>query len=90
MSAYYKTPVWQANYTSSAGRSVPDVSYDADPATGFPVYISNYHSATGWIQAGGTSAGAPQWAAQQALINAARSTTMSSTGSHLYSAATSA
>jgi subtilase family serine protease len=90
VSAYYKQPTWQASFTSSTGRSVPDVSYDADPATGFPVYISNYNSTTGWIQVGGTSAGAPQWAAQQALINAARSTTMSSTGSHLYSTATSA
>jgi len=90
LSAYYKQPVWQANFTGSANRSVPDVSYDADPATGFPVYISNYNSTTGWIQVGGTSAGAPQWAAQQALINASRSTSMSSTDSHLYSTAISA
>ena len=90
VSAYYKQPAWQSAWTSSTGRSVPDVSYDADPATGFPVYISNYNSTTGWIQVGGTSAGAPQWAAQQALINAARSTSMSSTDSHLYSTATSA
>jgi len=90
VSAYYKQPSWQSTWTSSTGRSVPDVSYDADPATGFPVYISNYNKTTGWIQVGGTSAGAPQWAAQQALINAARTTTMSSTDSHIYSVATSA
>jgi subtilase family serine protease len=90
VSAYNKEPAWQANYISSVGRAVPDVSYDADPATGFPVYISNYNGTTGWIQVGGTSAGAPQWTALQALVNAARSTTMSSTGSHLYSTATSA
>lgn len=90
VSAYYKQPAWQTSWTSSTGRSVPDVSYDADPATGFPVYISNYNSTTGWIQVGGTSAGAPQWAAQQALINAARTSTMSSTDSHIYSVATKA
>jgi len=90
VSVYYKQPVWQASFASSLGRAVPDVSYDADPATGFPVYISSYNGSTGWIQVGGTSAGAPQWTAQQALINAARSTTMSSAGSHLYSTAASA
>lgn len=89
VSAYYTKPVWQSNFSASAGRAVPDVSYDADPATGFPVYISNYNNTTGWIQVGGTSAGAPQWAAQQALINAARSTSMSNADSHIYSTATS-
>lgn len=89
ISAYCKKPSWQAAFSAPAGRAVPDVSYDADPATGFPVYISNYNGTTGWIQVGGTSAGAPQWAAQQALINAARSTSMSSTGSCIYSLATS-
>ncbi len=88
LSAYYARPSWQSTFTSATRRAVPDVSYDADPATGFPVYISNYNGTTGWIQVGGTSAGAPQWAAQQALINAARSTSMSSTGSYIYSDAT--
>lgn len=88
LSAYYTKPAWQGSFTSATKRSVPDVSYNADPATGFPVYISNYNGSTGWIQVGGTSAGAPQWAAQQALINAARSTSMSSTGSYLYNDAT--
>ncbi|MBB5035727.1 S53 family peptidase [Prosthecobacter vanneervenii] len=88
LSAYYAKPSWQSTFTSATRRAVPDVSYDADPATGFPVYISNYNGTTGWIQVGGTSAGAPQWAAQQALINAARTTSMSSTGSYIYSDAT--
>lgn len=89
-SAYCKKPAWQTSFSAGTGRTVPDVSYDADPYTGFPVYISNYNNTTGWIQVGGTSAGAPQWAAQQALINASRTTTMTGGGSQLYSTATSA
>ena len=45
-------------------RAIPDVSYDADPATGFPVYRKGK-----WQIVGGTSAGAPQWAAIAALGN---------------------
>ena len=41
---------------------MPDVAYAADPATGFSVYHSGK-----WYVIGGTSAGAPQWAALQAL-----------------------
>ena len=39
-------------------RLVPDVAYDADPATGYSVFTSGK-----WLKIGGTSAGAPQWAA---------------------------
>ncbi len=43
------------------GRGVPDVAYDADVLTGFWVYDTSGFS--GWVQVGGTSAGAPQWSA---------------------------
>jgi subtilase family serine protease len=43
-------------------RAIPDVSYDADPASGFPIYHAGK-----WQEVGGTSAGAPQWAAIAAL-----------------------
>ncbi len=46
--------------STPAGRSVPDVAYDADVLTGFWVYDTS--SFSGWVQVGGTSAGAPQWA----------------------------
>ncbi len=87
ISAYYTKPVFQNAISTAAKRSVPDVSYNADPNTGFPVYITNYNGSTGWITVGGTSAGAPQWAAAQALVNAARSTSLSNTNSALYSTA---
>jgi hypothetical protein len=42
----------------------PDVAYDANPNTGVLVYDSvTYQGITGWQVVGGTSEGAPQWAA---------------------------
>ncbi|MBX7210303.1 MAG: S53 family peptidase [Verrucomicrobiaceae bacterium] len=87
VSAYEAKPSWQGSWQSTTKRTVPDVSYNADPYTGFPVYITNYNGSTGWIMVGGTSAGAPQWAAQQALVNAARTTSLSNTASAAYSIA---
>jgi kumamolisin len=43
---------------------VPDVSADADPATGFHIVFEGKDG-----QAGGTSASTPLWAATVALIN---------------------
>lgn len=45
-------------------RGVPDVSYVADPYTGVSVYFTDPTTKVGgWYIFGGTSAGAPQWAA---------------------------
>ena len=51
--------------TGSYCREVPDVSADADPATGYSIYWDGQ-----WIGIGGTSAAAPLWAAFTALANA--------------------
>jgi len=88
VSAYEAKPAFQSGWQTAGKRSVPDVSYNADPYTGFPVYISNYSGSTGWITVGGTSAGAPQWAAQQALVNASRSSALASANAALYALAT--
>lgn len=88
VSAYEPRPAYQNSWSTAAGRSVPDVSYNADPSTGVPVYISNYNGQSGWITVGGTSAGAPQWAALSALVNAARAQSLSSAGTALYAAGT--
>lgn len=58
---------------SSTFRTNPDVSYDANPNTGFPVYDS-YNNGTSrpWAQFGGTSAGSPQWAALVAIADQGR------------------
>jgi hypothetical protein len=48
----------------------PDVAYDANPNTGFAVYDTEGYS--GWLEVGGTSAGAPQWSALVAIANQGR------------------
>jgi subtilase family serine protease len=48
-------------------RGTPDVSLDADPASGVSVYDSTrYQGQSGWYQVGGTSASSPMWAARSA------------------------
>ena len=69
VSSYVAIPSFQSGWQSNAGRGVPDVSYVADPNTGVLVYDSVNG---GWFVVGGTSAGAPQWAAAIALANQLR------------------
>jgi hypothetical protein len=69
ISSYVAIPSYQSGWQSNAGRGVPDVSYLADPNTGVLVYDSVNG---GWFVVGGTSAGAPQWAAAIALANQLR------------------
>jgi subtilase family serine protease len=58
-------PAYQVGQNINPGRGVPDVSYDGDPYTGVSVYFTDPTSTNvgGWFVFGGTSAGAPQWAA---------------------------
>jgi hypothetical protein len=75
VSAYETKPAYQNGVVtqSSTRRTNPDVSYDADPNTGFPVYDSyNNGSAAPWSQFGGTSDAAPQWAALIAIADQGR------------------
>jgi subtilase family serine protease len=70
-------------------RGSPDVSYHANPGTGYAVYDSfGFSGASRWFQAGGTSAGTPQWAALGATVNsmrvAARKGHLSNTNNSLY------
>ncbi|HWB58290.1 MAG TPA: S53 family peptidase [Chthoniobacteraceae bacterium] len=67
-SAFEPRPGYQNGWNAKKGRGVPDVSYVADPETGLSVYIST-GSPKGWVQVGGTSVGAPQWAALIAIAN---------------------
>lgn len=65
VSAYEKAPAFQMAYSipkSSGMRAIPDVAYNADPQSGFPIVRHGV-----WRQVGGTSAGAPQWAAIASL-----------------------
>jgi subtilase family serine protease len=70
-------PGYQNNLTIYSGdpqangmRAVPDVAYDANPSTGVPVYDTYGYG--GWLEVGGTSAGAPQWAALIAIADQGR------------------
>jgi subtilase family serine protease len=48
-------------------RATPDVSLDADPASGVSVYdTTRYQGQSGWWRVGGTSASSPMWAARSA------------------------
>lgn len=48
-------------------RATPDVSLDADPASGVSVYDSTtYQGQSGWWTVGGTSASSPMWAGRSA------------------------
>lgn len=70
VSAYEKQPDFQKDYsiTKAKGmRAIPDVSYDADPQSGFPIYKSSTSGKGAWYEVGGTSAAAPQWAAIRSL-----------------------
>jgi subtilase family serine protease len=69
---YESQPSYQhgvVTQTSNA-RTVPDVSYNASPSSGFAVYDTSSYG--GWVQVGGTSAGAPQWASLIAIANQGR------------------
>lgn len=72
-SRYESLPSYQSSVQSSKTRSNPDVAYDANPSTGFAVYDTVASSGkTGWFEVGGTSAGAPQWAALIAITDQGR------------------
>lgn len=67
-SVHFPRPSWQAGSGAGlqvqGGRGVPDVSGDADPATGYNVTINGQDTVVG-----GTSAVAPLWAGLIALSN---------------------
>jgi hypothetical protein len=74
-SAYEAQPSYQLGVvTQTAMRANPDVAYDASPSTGFAVADTFPYNGSnlGWVQVGGTSAGAPQWAALLAIADQGR------------------
>ena len=83
-SRYEGTPSYQTGL-GVTNRGTPDVSYDADPNTGFAVYDS--YGDSGWDVFGGTSTGAPQWAALIAIADQGRGTkgSLSNAQAALYS-----
>jgi hypothetical protein len=75
ISAFESQPAYQKGVVkqSTTKRTNPDVSYDSDPNTGFPVYDTfNNSPSAPWSQFGGTSDAAPQWAALIAIADQGR------------------
>ncbi len=68
--SYVAEPGFQDAVQHSGYRTSPDVAYDANQSTGYWIYdsVGSY----GWIGVGGTSAGAPQWAALVAIADQGR------------------
>ena len=67
-------PTYQQGVQTTSHRTIPDVSFDADPNTGVAVYDSYNdvdHSGP-WIEVGGTSLAAPAWAGVIAIANQGR------------------
>ncbi len=89
VSALFPLPSWQdqagvppsANPGGGTGRGVPDVSGDADPATGYQIRVDGED-----LVVGGTSAVAPLWAGLVTLLNQARSTPLGFLNPTLYQA----
>ncbi len=74
ISDFFSLPTWQAKVHippsvngKHVGRGVPDISGDADPQTGYRIYVDGQS-----MTIGGTSAVAPLWAGLIALLNQKR------------------
>ena len=77
-SSYETATSWQSTFTGYAQvncggkRATPDVSLDADPASGVSVYdTTRYQGQAGWFKVGGTSASSPMWAGRAAVSGVA-------------------
>jgi hypothetical protein len=71
VSLYEDQPAYQDEVQKSGKRTIPDVSFDANPASGAAVYFGN-SGATSWHAIGGTSLATPCWAGLIALVNQGR------------------
>ncbi len=72
LSAFEKEPAFQTAVQSTGMLSTPDVSFDADPNTGVAVFFINPRGSASsgtFITVGGTSLGAPAFAAIVALAD---------------------
>ncbi len=84
LSGVFAEPLYQTgpgvlNSYSNGMRQTADVAFDADPNTGYSVYFNR-----SWWEYGGTSFGAPQWAAIFALVNQNHGSRIGAGGQSLY------
>ena len=72
-SRFVLEPGYQRGVQSNGRRVTPDVTFDADPATGVEVYQTSPYTGIGsWQVVGGTSLGTPAWAAIIAIADQGR------------------
>jgi hypothetical protein len=65
--------VGKINGVSTTNRAEPDVSMDASPSSGVPIYDSyDFGASTPWATYGGTSLATPMWAGIIAIANQGR------------------
>jgi kumamolisin len=81
VSAVFSQPTYQTGLgvPNSGKRETSDIAFNANPSTGYPVYFNG-----SWAQYGGTSFGAPHWAAIFALVNNAHGKRVGAAGPALY------
>ena len=74
LSGFQAQPSWQNGVVtqSSTMRAMPDVSFEADPNSGVPVYNTFNGASPPWNQVGGTSFATPSWAALVAIADQGR------------------
>jgi len=73
VSRFQAKPAYQAASQSTGKRSTPDVVFNGDPETGVAVYGTSPSTGRGaWDVVGGTSLGAPAWAAIVAIVDQGR------------------
>ena len=75
ISLYEPQPSFQNGFVtqSATQRTAPDVSFEADPSTGVPVYDSfNNGAVTPWVKVAGTSFATPSWGALVAIADQGR------------------
>lgn len=75
ISQYEAQPSYQSGVVTqtTTRRAIPDVSFDANPNTGVPVYDTfSFGTSSPWSEIGGTSLSAPSWAAVISIVDQAR------------------
>ncbi|MBV9852014.1 MAG: S8/S53 family peptidase [Armatimonadetes bacterium] len=70
----YSEQLYKAGKLATPMRDVPDVALNADPNTGYAIYVAAHGDTypNGFEVIGGTSAASPLWAAFTALVNESR------------------
>ncbi len=87
-SRFFARPFYQEGVSAHAKRSVPDVVVNADPAAnGVPICQADAGGCPTPLVYGGTSIGAPLWAAFTALLNEAQGANFGFLNPYLYALA---